>query len=85
MYVQGVLGQTPIVAGMALTVMVLGWPMGATLAARSLLHRFGLRRILVTGGLMLPLGALAIVTLQPGSHPSRPGPARSSWASAWGS
>lgn len=72
MYVQGVLGQTPIVAGMALTVMVLGWPMGATLAARSL-HRFGLRRILVTGGLMLPLGALAIVTLQPGSHPVQAG------------
>ncbi|KMO36584.1 MFS transporter [Methylobacterium variabile] len=72
MYVQGVLGQTPIVAGMALTVMVLGWPIGATLAARNL-HRFGLRRILVTGGLLLPLGALAFVTLQPGSPPAQAG------------
>ncbi|WP_018262576.1 MDR family MFS transporter [Methylobacterium sp. WSM2598] len=68
MYVQGVLGQTPLVAGLALTVMVLGWPIGATLAARTL-TRFGLRPILLTGSLLLPLGASVLLTLGPGSAP----------------
>ncbi|TXM89316.1 MFS transporter, partial [Methylobacterium sp. WL122] len=42
MYVQGVLRQSPLVAGFTLTLMVLGWPVGATTAARSFV-RFGLR------------------------------------------
>ncbi|MFE1597793.1 MDR family MFS transporter [Methylobacterium sp. ID0610] len=68
MYVQGVLGRTPLVAGLALTVMVLGWPIGATLAARTL-KRFGLRPILLTGSLLLPAGASLLLTLGPGSAP----------------
>src|SRR6202051_3014221 len=41
MYVQGVLHRSPVVAGLALTMMLLGWPVGATLAARRF-HRFAL-------------------------------------------
>ena len=45
MYVQGVLGRSPLVAGFALTMMVLGWPAGATLAARALRPRSACGRI----------------------------------------
>jgi MFS family permease len=68
MYVQGVLGQSPLVAGFALTVMVVGWPLGATIAARGF-ARFGIRRILLVGALLLPLGATAFLALAPGVSP----------------
>jgi MFS family permease len=66
MYVQGVLGQSALTAGFALTMMVLGWPIGATLAARNLV-RFGLRRTLLAGSLMMPLGTGAFVALSAGT------------------
>jgi EmrB/QacA subfamily drug resistance transporter len=66
MYVQGVLGASPLVAGFALTMMVVGWPLGATLAARGF-ARFGLRAILILGGALIPAGAIFFVTLGPGS------------------
>lgn len=68
MYVQGVLGQSALVAGFTLTMMVLGWPIGATLAAKNF-TRFGLRATLLFGGALLPLGALAFVVLGPGMSP----------------
>lgn len=68
MYVQGVLHRSPVVAGLALTMMMVGWPVGATLGARSF-HRFALRRILVTGSLFLPFGAVLFVLLTPESSP----------------
>ncbi len=68
MYVQGVLGRSALVAGFALTVMVLGWPVGATLAARGL-TRFGLRPTMVAGGLLMPVGALVFPLLGPASSP----------------
>jgi EmrB/QacA subfamily drug resistance transporter len=68
MYVQVVLQRSAIVAGLALTMMVLGWPAGATIAARSF-QRVGLRRILLTGSGLLPVGALFFVTLGPESSP----------------
>ena len=64
MYVQGVLRQSPLVAGFALTMMVLGWPIAATLAARNMM-RFGLRRTLIAGSLLMPLGAVAMLLLGP--------------------
>jgi EmrB/QacA subfamily drug resistance transporter len=69
MYVQGVLGQSALVAGFALTMMVLGWPIGATLAARGF-TRFGLRRILLAGAALLPVGAVLFLALGPGSSPA---------------
>jgi MFS family permease len=68
MYVQGVLHRSPVVAGLALTMMLLGWPVGATLAARSF-HRFGLRQILIAGGMLVPAGTAVFVLLTPESSP----------------
>lgn len=68
MYVQGVLSQSALVAGFALTMMVLGWPVGATLAAKNF-ARFGLRSTLLFGAALLPLGGLAFVILGPETSP----------------
>lgn len=68
MYVQGVLNRSALVAGFALTMMVLGWPVGATIAARNF-ARFGLRATLVFGAALLPVGAVAFVVLAPGMSP----------------
>jgi EmrB/QacA subfamily drug resistance transporter len=68
MYVQGVLHRSPVVAGLSLTMMVLGWPAGATLATR-LFHRFGLRQIMIAGSTLLPAGAVLFVLLTPESSP----------------
>jgi EmrB/QacA subfamily drug resistance transporter len=68
MYVQGVLGHSPVVAGLALTMIMLGWPTGSTVAARSF-HRFGLRRTLVLGNLFVPIGAVVFVLLGQQSSP----------------
>jgi EmrB/QacA subfamily drug resistance transporter len=67
-YVQIVLHRSPLVAGFALTTMLVSWPIGATLAAR-LFHRFALRRLLLTGAVLQPLGAACFVTLTPDSSP----------------
>ncbi len=68
MYVQGVLGQSALVAGFALTMMVLGWPIGATIAARNF-SRFGLRRTLLFGACLLPVAASVFLLLAPGTSP----------------
>ena len=47
-FVQGVMGRPPLTAGFALSAMVLGWPIGATLSPR-LWNRFGVRTILRAG------------------------------------
>jgi EmrB/QacA subfamily drug resistance transporter len=67
-YVQIVMQRSPTVAGLALTTMLIGWPAGATLAAR-LFHRFALRHLLLSGALLQPLGALFFVVLTPHSSP----------------
>jgi EmrB/QacA subfamily drug resistance transporter len=68
MYVQGVLHRSPVIAGLTLTVMMVGWPTGATLATHNF-HRFGLRRILVTGTVLVPIGTAVFVFLTPESSP----------------
>jgi len=67
-YVQAVLHRSPVVAGLALTTMLFGWPVGATLAAR-LFHRFALHRLLLTGAALLPVGAALFVLLTSRSSP----------------
>jgi len=68
MYVQGVLQRSPVVAGLALTMMMVGWPAGATLAAHTF-HSVGLRRVLIGGSFFMPLGAIAFVLLDLDSSP----------------
>ncbi|WP_144109321.1 MDR family MFS transporter [Paraburkholderia sp. BCC1886] len=68
MYVQGVLHRSPVVAGLALTMMMVGWPSGATLAAKTF-QRVGLRRMLIGGSAFVPLGALLLLFLAPGASP----------------
>ena len=68
MFVQGVMGRSPVTAGLTLTVMLVGWPAGATLAARSN-PRLGLKRVLVAGAALIPAGAVAFVLLGRGSSP----------------
>jgi MFS family permease len=68
MYVQGVLHRSPVVAGLALTMMMVGWPVGATVAAKTFV-KFGLRRILIGGSAFIPLGAVMLIVLSPTSSP----------------
>jgi len=67
-YVQIVMQHSPVVAGLALTTVLIGWPTGATLAAR-LFHRYALRRLLLAGALLQPVGASIFVLLTPQSSP----------------
>ena len=64
MYVQVVLRQSSVVAGLALTMVMLGWPIGATLASRTF-QRVGLWRLVLTGSLLIPLGALTFAMMGP--------------------
>jgi EmrB/QacA subfamily drug resistance transporter len=68
MYVQGVLHRTPIVAGLALTMVMFGWPVGSTIAAQ-LFPRFGLRPIMLVGSLLAPAGVAVFALLTPDSSP----------------
>lgn len=68
MYVLVVPGRSSIVAGLALTMVMLGWPLGATLTSRAF-HRVGLWRLVVIGSVLMPLGGLAFVLLRPDSSP----------------
>ncbi len=66
MYVQTVLNRSPLIAGFALTMLLLGWPFGATLASRQF-ARFGLRPIMITGSIFIPVGTYFFVLLTPSS------------------
>jgi EmrB/QacA subfamily drug resistance transporter len=67
-YVQLVMQRSPTTAGLALTTMLIGWPAGATLAAR-LFHRHALHHLLVIGAVLQPLGAVFLVVLTPTMSP----------------
>jgi EmrB/QacA subfamily drug resistance transporter len=69
MYVQGVLGRSPIVAGFTLTMLVVGWPLAVMLSSR-FFRAFGIRNTLRVGSFMFPFGAVFLLFLTPGSHPA---------------
>lgn len=73
-YVQGVLGQSAMIAGFTLTTMLLGWPLGATIAARIFYH-LGARPLVLTGALLQPVGALILTFMGPDSSPIQAGAA----------
>jgi hypothetical protein len=68
-FVQGVMQKSPLIGGFALSAMVLGWPVGATVGVRSGLKRFGVRAMLRVGGVLIPLGALVFLLLNGDSSP----------------
>lgn len=72
MYVQTVLDRSPLVAGFALTALLVGWPCGATFASR-MFPRFGLRPIMLVASLLIPFGAFFLVLLTPQSSPVQAG------------
>jgi MFS family permease len=61
-YVQGVLGRTPIEAGLTLTTLVFGWPLAVMLSGR-LYRIFGIRTTARVGSFIFPLGALFLLFL----------------------
>jgi EmrB/QacA subfamily drug resistance transporter len=61
-YVQGVLGRSPIEAGVTLTTLVFGWPLAVMLSGR-LYRTFGIRRTARVGSFIFPLGAIFLLFL----------------------
>jgi MFS family permease len=67
-YVQGVMGRSPVIAGSALSALVIGWPLAVMLSGR-LYRLLGVRRTLRTGSILFPLGAWVLLLLTPQSPP----------------
>jgi EmrB/QacA subfamily drug resistance transporter len=67
-YVQGVLGRTPVVAGFTLTALVIGWPLAVVVSGR-LYRGLGIRPTLRVGGALLPAGTAFLLFLTPQSSP----------------
>ncbi|MBX5167743.1 MULTISPECIES: MDR family MFS transporter [unclassified Rhizobium] len=72
LYVQGVLGRSPLVAGFTLTMLVVGWPLAVMLSSR-FYRAFGIRRTLRVGSLLFPFGACFLLFLTPESSPALAG------------
>lgn len=66
-FVQGVLGGSALVAGFALCVMSIGWPIASAVAGRKLVH-LGTRRLARFGGVALLTGAF-IIAVSAGTGP----------------
>ena len=66
-YLQGALGVPPLVAGLALAALTIGWPIAATLSGRLFYMRFGFRPTVLIGlGLaVLGTGSLALLAHRP--------------------
>ena len=60
-YIQAVLGRTPIVSGLTLTAMAVAWPIAATAAARLFLPWMGLRQTMRCGAVLMVVGAFAFL------------------------
>lgn len=67
-YVQLVLQRSAVEAGLALTMLLVGWPVAATLASRTF-HRFGIRRLMIVGSVLAPAGASLFLFLDASSSP----------------
>jgi MFS family permease len=59
-YIQAVLGKSPIVSGLTLTAMAVAWPIGATASARLFLPWLGLRSTMRAGAVLMLVGGCAI-------------------------
>ena len=61
-FVQGVMEQTPIVAGFTLTTMSIGWPIASVISGKMIL-KMGYRKSLLIGGFALVIGSVVFVTM----------------------
>ncbi len=64
-YIQAVLGRSPVVSGLTLTAMAVGWPIAATFSARVLLPIMGMRLTMRVGAAAVLAGALVFPFLNP--------------------
>jgi EmrB/QacA subfamily drug resistance transporter len=66
-YLQGALGSSPLVAGLAVAALTLGWPISASLSGRLFYLRFGFRPTILVGlGLAVAgTGGLALLASRP--------------------
>jgi EmrB/QacA subfamily drug resistance transporter len=62
MYLQTIQHRSAVTAGLALTMMVLGWPAGATISGR-IFPIFGIKRVVIVGSLFVPVGASLFLML----------------------
>ena len=62
-FVQGVLGQSPLVAGFALAFMSIGWPIASSLSG-SIMLKYGFRITAISGGLFLIVGSVLLLSLK---------------------
>lgn len=67
-FVQGVMEESPMVAGFTLTTMSIGWPIASALAGKMIV-KMGYRKLTVTGGFALIIGSLIFVALSPEKGP----------------
>nr|WP_263328187.1 MDR family MFS transporter [Neobacillus sp. Marseille-Q6967] len=67
-FVQGVMEQSPIIAGFTLTTMSIGWPIASTLSGKMLIT-MGYRKTSIIGGLALILGSIVFVMMTATSGP----------------
>jgi EmrB/QacA subfamily drug resistance transporter len=65
-YVQAVLGLSPIVSGLTLTSVGIGWPIAATISARVFLPWWGMRTTLRLGAVLMVVGGAAFPFLGKG-------------------
>ena len=63
-YVQGVMGRSATTAGIALTMIAVGWPIAATMARR-LYGSLGMQRTARMGGALIALGMASFIFLRP--------------------
>ncbi|HYM17186.1 MAG TPA: MFS transporter, partial [Micropepsaceae bacterium] len=67
LYFQGVLGYSPLLAGFPLSVMLVSWPLASAVSGRILRH-FSMRSTLRFGGMLIPVGAVFLLFLGPGTN-----------------
>lgn len=63
-FVQAVMGETPVVAGLTLTTMSIGWPIASTIAGK-LIVKMNYRILSLAGGGFLLIGSLLFTLLKP--------------------
>ena len=63
-YIQGVMGKSPIISGVVLAFMTIGWVIGATFAGK-IMFKFGFRRIAIVGGFWILMGSMLLITMRP--------------------